>query len=120
MDIISRSEAAKKFLNFYYTGKPCKKGHLSKRSVSTGACAQCNADYQKRYRRGAKITQAGLKEITVLIDPRDRERILKMAESGIMAYQYADGTLPSLTRPTPAGFPEPPKPPEDWLKSDPK
>lgn len=39
----SRSEAAASGLSRFYTGKPCKAGHLSERFVSNRQCVACNA-----------------------------------------------------------------------------
>lgn len=50
MQIISRKEAKEQGLDFYYTGKPCKHGHVSKRYVSTGVCLECIKNYNKEYR----------------------------------------------------------------------
>lgn len=41
MQIISRKEAKTQELKRYYTGKPCKHGHLSERHVSSGSCLEC-------------------------------------------------------------------------------
>lgn len=52
MNIISRDEAMSIGLTHYYTGKPCKRGHLSYRFVSTKACVECgkhlSAESRKR------------------------------------------------------------------------
>jgi len=42
MDIILRPEAREKQLSRYFTGKPCKHGHISERRTSSGDCIQCN------------------------------------------------------------------------------
>ncbi len=41
MNIISRLEASKKGLKYYYTGVPCKNGHVSKRVTSKWTCYEC-------------------------------------------------------------------------------
>jgi hypothetical protein len=41
MEIISRKEARERGLTHYYTGKPCKHGHLAERAVGNRTCAQC-------------------------------------------------------------------------------
>jgi hypothetical protein len=41
MDIIARQQAREQKLKRYFTGKPCRNGHLSERYVSTGQCKQC-------------------------------------------------------------------------------
>jgi len=41
MDIITRNESRKLGNVTYYTGKSCKRGHLSPRRVSNAICMQC-------------------------------------------------------------------------------
>lgn len=41
MEIISRDDAHKSGQRRFYTGKPCKKGHLSERQVTNGGCIAC-------------------------------------------------------------------------------
>lgn len=41
MNIISKQQAKSKGLAYYFTGKPCKHGHISYRHVSGGACHEC-------------------------------------------------------------------------------
>jgi hypothetical protein len=50
MDIIKRKEALTKGLKRYYTGKPCKHGHLSERFVSNKGCLSCLQYHTKKYR----------------------------------------------------------------------
>ena len=53
MDIITRKEAKRDNLKKYYTGKPCKRGHLSERHTDSGTCIECRSlkeqDYSKNY-----------------------------------------------------------------------
>lgn len=42
MEIISQMDAARKGLARYFTGKPCKRGHLSERYVASGTCCECH------------------------------------------------------------------------------
>jgi hypothetical protein len=39
--LLSRKEAIAANLSFYFTGKPCSKGHLSVRNVNSRACVDC-------------------------------------------------------------------------------
>jgi hypothetical protein len=41
MDIITRKEALEKGLHLYFTGKPCKRGHICERTAK-GGCVDCN------------------------------------------------------------------------------
>lgn len=36
---------------YYYTGKPCKHGHVSKRLVVNASCYQCTLDGVKKYNK---------------------------------------------------------------------
>ena len=51
MEIITRAEAKAQGLTHYYTGKPCNKGHDSKRYVSVNKCVQCIKYHQKKWRK---------------------------------------------------------------------
>jgi hypothetical protein len=46
----TRKEAQEKGIRYYLTGKPCKKGHLTKRKVSNGGCVICNKEHTDRWR----------------------------------------------------------------------
>lgn len=47
--IVTKSEAAASGSKYFFTGKKCKRGHLSNRLVSTGGCVSC----AKARKRGA-------------------------------------------------------------------
>lgn len=49
--LISRSEAIKQGLTYYFTGKPCPMGHLCRRFVSSYTCEDCAAIHKARYRK---------------------------------------------------------------------
>ncbi len=44
MKIISRAEAKQQGLKRYFTGKPCKRGHVCERYVNDCQCYQCGYD----------------------------------------------------------------------------
>jgi len=46
--VISREDAYTKGLNRFYTGKPCKQGHIAQRYVSGGACVECMGKFAPR------------------------------------------------------------------------
>jgi hypothetical protein len=54
---LSRTDAAKKGFDFFYTGKHCHKGHDSIRYVSNGNCVECVKLGVKQYRQGLKDLQ---------------------------------------------------------------
>ena len=49
MKYITRKEAIEKGLKYYFTGKPCKYGHISKQYVA-GGCFICRKDRAKNQR----------------------------------------------------------------------
>jgi len=48
MDIISREEAIKQSLKFYFTGTPCKRGHIAKRYAKGRTCFECVRHLRKQ------------------------------------------------------------------------
>lgn len=46
MKIISRKEAKSLGLKRYFTGKPCKHGHIVERNTSNGECFSCGKSYR--------------------------------------------------------------------------
>lgn len=47
MDIITRKEAKGQELSYYFTGHPCKHGHVSKRLTSSGVCYTCSLLFKR-------------------------------------------------------------------------
>ena len=52
MRLISRSEAIAAGLTKYFTGKPCKHGHLCERYVCKWQCIECKASLDRAYEAG--------------------------------------------------------------------
>lgn len=48
MVLISRQEAQEKQLKSYFTGVPCRNGHIDKRYTNTGICYSCKKQQAKR------------------------------------------------------------------------
>jgi hypothetical protein len=46
--IISRDEARALGLKRFFTGKPCRRGHIAERSVSGGTCRECQYAYARK------------------------------------------------------------------------
>jgi len=46
--IISRKAAFAQGLVRYFTGTPCKQGHIAERYVSTGSCIECHNPFKLR------------------------------------------------------------------------
>ena len=54
MQLISKQEAKAQGLLHYYTGKPCKHGHIAERLVSTRHCCACDIARDQRPERKAQ------------------------------------------------------------------
>ena len=48
MEIITRQQAKEQGLARYFTGKPCKHGHIAERRISSG-CVECRKIIEERY-----------------------------------------------------------------------
>jgi hypothetical protein len=49
MEIISKLEASLLGLKHFFTGVPCRNGHVANRLVSSGTCIECNKAKRARY-----------------------------------------------------------------------
>jgi hypothetical protein len=48
--IITRADALAKGLKRFFTGKPCKRGHVVERRVDTGDCDECVNQRSRKWR----------------------------------------------------------------------
>lgn len=63
MEKITRSEAKAKSLKRYFTGKPCKHGHVTDRFVSSGACLDCATPRRQKWQEENKEKVAARKSV---------------------------------------------------------
>jgi len=61
MEIITITEAKKQNLKYYFTGIPCKKGHLSKRAVHNRTCYVCKCESRTKSDTKDKVKIRGKK-----------------------------------------------------------
>ena len=57
MDIITRKQAQEQGLTRYFTGKPCKHGHVAERQTAKGVCEECHRIH-RRSKKGAETRRA--------------------------------------------------------------
>lgn len=74
---MTRAEARKQGLSHYYTGKPCKHGHTSRRRTRDANCLSCAAESQalRREKKGRK-KKPELSEL-----PTSRQEALRLGET---------------------------------------
>jgi hypothetical protein len=88
MQIIERSEASRRGMKRYFTGRECVRGHLSERYVSTQGCLACL--------RGDPGTSSGLDVVlTFTVDRRDAPSLQALADYLIKYRQ--DNPDPEMT-----------------------
>ena len=49
-NLLTKKQAREQGLKYYFTGKPCKRGHVAKRYVSTGQCFCCLKTQNQEWR----------------------------------------------------------------------
>lgn len=74
MNPISRAEAKLQGLSNYFTGKPCKHGHISQRKTTNGGCIECERIWANERR---EENPAHSKEIAARYRAKNKERILR-------------------------------------------
>lgn len=65
---ISRKLAKSNGLKFYFTGKPCSRGHVADRYVSGGTCVECAAKVVKNAERTRKWREENKASISERMD----------------------------------------------------
>jgi len=70
----TRREAVDAGLTFYFTGKPCKSGHMMPRYAKTGSCKGCQHNYNVRS-RGVGIPRNSQYYNIELIDHSDHSAL---------------------------------------------
>lgn len=76
MQVITRKEAVQQGLSRYYTGEPCKYGHIAERNRSNGGCLIClNEKQKKRWRE------------TYIPKPKKHSKLRALNDSAIKAGQ---------------------------------
>ena len=94
MQIVTRKQAVDGKLGIYYTGQPCKNGHVAERYTTSGGCKACIAEAVAGVRRavgGGRNTperQAqidGLVSIKLRAHPLDEATILDTAAAVTLA-----------------------------------
>jgi hypothetical protein len=69
MEIISRKDAHAKGLKRFFTGKPCRRGHIRERNVKTGACLGCLSHYAREYSSKYDAPSDAMVKLTFHVSP---------------------------------------------------
>jgi hypothetical protein len=99
--VISREEARQQGLKHYFTGKPCKRGHVAKRYVSTHVCVECGRlatkDWQEENRgRASELQQNWVKKQKQT--PEGRQKLRVMRKPSQARYNRSEKGRASLAR----------------------
>jgi hypothetical protein len=82
-DRFARKAAKAKNLKYYFTGKPCKHGHLSKRLTRNGLCHACSREFARQYARRDRydpvkrpkvLERSRKRRAKIMADPIKKER----------------------------------------------
>ncbi len=85
MELITRKQALEQGLNLFFTGEPCKQGHVAERRVANSQCKECIAAYNKAHyeaNRESAIERATQWQATnrERVNKRNKERYATDAE----------------------------------------
>jgi hypothetical protein len=95
--IVTRAEAKAAGKTRYFTGVPCKQGHLAERTTTNGECAECYRAKKRKYREAnidaARAADREYQRNRRLSDPaaaRERDRKRLATAEGLQRKQEAD------------------------------
>ncbi len=78
MEIMTRAAAKARGLKRYFTGKPCKRGHITERYVVDYSCVDCHREWDKSHpeekRRWAQANKEKVQETGLAANRRYREK----------------------------------------------
>ena len=101
MDVKTRQKALLDRDTHYFTGKPCKNGHLALRYVTTSSCVDCSKRHVQKIRAADLPPREGTVVLRGLIVPRKHVKTpLAMAESFMALEGLLPGPPPQITEPT--------------------
>lgn len=92
MEAISREEALARGLKKYFTGLPCKHGHVCQRYTVTTACVKCMADAQRRFKQSMYGRMAQTEAVFKNMHPDDIRVLKETAAALIAARKLSEGT----------------------------
>lgn len=99
MEILSRSDAIARQQRHYFTGRPCKHGHVAPRYVQSCTCVECIAQAVGRDRAAARAngpTAAQRAYKTEVVDRRFRLPIDSLPMLQAVAAALLEGRYPDL------------------------
>ena len=73
----TRAEAAQRKQSRYYTGRTCKRKHVSQRYVSSGLCVKCVALRSRRFR----VNTDGLVQFNAMVHPDDVQTLTAVVDN---------------------------------------
>lgn len=107
MHILSRTDAISCNSHLYFTGKPCKNGHLSERYTKTCVCVQCNRTNALKVTRQMNLAAQGVMPITLRARASDHPALLAYCDMLNAAHGIENAN--ATTRPAKDNF-QPPAP----------
>lgn len=83
MDTITRAQARAQGRKRFFTGEPCRKGHIAQRYVTTGNCLACLAAANENWRtdQSRELTGARRKLFQVRAHPDDHAALFALAQA---------------------------------------
>lgn len=83
VEIMTRKEAKEKNLKRYFTGEPCKYGHISERVITTKNCIECEKIRLKIYREKPE-NKAKMSAASKRFYEKNREKVLAKSKARIL------------------------------------
>lgn len=101
MKIITRKDAVEAKMQQYFTGRPCKRGHIAQRYVQSGACTMCISESSKATRAGmgAQSRNSARAELNAMIHVeylKKRDAVNDLVEIRVPIHQKDVKTVAEL------------------------
>ena len=101
MQVHTRSEAIKLGLKKFYTGRPCKAGHLAMRYTMSGSCEKCIAEHYGKVQKLMNDKKALTTVMYSNMHPEDAMAANAYIESLIAARKLSEGASTTVATSAP-------------------
>ncbi len=79
MEILNRMDAANIGSYKYFTGKPCKHGHIAERYTKTCVCVECHKSANAKTMLRTTLLMQGMRPLTLKAHPLDHPTLQQFA-----------------------------------------
>ena len=100
MEIVTRKDAMERGEKTFFTGEPCKHGHISKRTVLNRSCCECRAEHTRKskpwLKESTKKVASEYRKSNPIMGLMERARNRAKVKGIPFTIEYTDVVIPDV------------------------